>query len=421
MAERLQSTPKKSTNDDIIKWRQKWSRRMFTEGSGIVDAKSICDKMPACVCDRNRVIPTPCHQCVVFFLEQRADRAVKECERKLDVVDKANTATVTALRKQLADNDTATIAQLRKSIAEKDTLIEQIRHLNLEKDEAYNNLNDMYTDRLNEGINDERRINEMKAKVESAENNSRVLQNNALILINFIHNVSGETIPDEVKKAISVFSKTKLARSYHLDRIVSAAKGTQTELSQSHPNPGTQAIISEIQTAFSQAVSQGDLMSQFARKMVKHGFLEEIKKLLLSPEISHDDICQFRRLFERDLHIKSRDYFTTQHYYDEVKSAFFPKVNDKYFERLEKNFVFFVQFKCNQTGAIFGVLVCDALLIGSDTFKANATYQVPAAVTAHLKAQRKANKDKKNDAKKRKHSDSNEEPDEPLDRDEASC
>ena len=398
----LPSTPKKSSsNEEIIKYRSKWSKRMTTEGSKIVDAKSIIENMPGCKCDGNRVIPSPCQECLIYFLEYRANHAIASCERKLDVVDKANTAYIKELKQQLAASDAAGVAQLRKTLADKETLIEQIRHLNNEKDEAYNNLNDMYNDRCQDGIRDEKRIKEMQSKLEDAQSSAKLFQSNALVLINHVRNVSGDDVPEDVKKAISVFGKTKLARSYHIDRIVSTSRFVQTESTQSSPHPGTQQMVQEIQAAFSQAVNQGDMMSQFAREMVKRGFLEEVKKILLSPEISHEDICQFRRLFERDLTVKSRHYYTTRPNYDDViKPRFFEVTKARRYEGFGRNFVHFVQFKCNQTGIVFGTLVVDDDYLRSDELSAIATYITPQVVKDYLEEQRLKKKREAEELKK---------------------
>ena len=401
MSDQSSAAKKSSSNEEIIKFRSKWSKRMTTEGSKIVDAKSIIEIMPACKCDLNRVVPSPCHECVIYFLEFRANHAIKSCEHKLDVIDKANTAHIKQLHQQLAESDSAAVSQLRKSLAESEQLVERLRHLNNEKDEAYNNLNQMYHDRIEDGMNDERRINEMKAKLEDAQSSAKLFQSNALVLINHVRNVSGDDIPEDVKKSISVFGKTKLARSYHIDRMVSTTRYVQTESTQSSPNPGTQQIVEVIQNAFSSAVNDGDLMSQLARGMVGRGFLDEIKKLLLSPEISHEDICQFRRLFERDLSVKSRHYYTTRPNYDEkIKPRFFEVTKARRYERYGRHFVHFVQFKCNQTGVVFGTLVVDDEYLGSDELKAIATYKTPEVVKQYIEEQRLKKKREAEEEKK---------------------
>ena len=194
MSDQPSTAKRSSSNEEIIKFRSKWSKRMTTEGSKIIDAKSIIEIMPACKCEKNRVVPSPCQECVVYFLEFRANHAIKSCEQKLDVIDKANTAHIKQLHQQIADVDSAAVAQLRKSLSESELLVERLRHLNNEKDEAYNNLNQMYQDRLQEGMNDERRIKEMQTKLEDAQSSAKLFQSNGLVLINHIRNICSSTI-----------------------------------------------------------------------------------------------------------------------------------------------------------------------------------------------------------------------------------
>ena len=138
-----------------------------------------------------------------------------------------------------------------------------------------------------------------------------------------------------------------------------------------------------------------------AREMVKRGFIEEVKKILLSPEISHEDICQFRRLFERDLTVKSRHYYTTRPNYDDViKPRFFEVTKARRYEGFGRNFVHFVQFKCNQTGIVFGTLVMDDDYLLSDEMSAIAIYKTPQVVKDYLEEQRLKKKREAEELKK---------------------
>ena len=59
-----------------------------------------------------------------------------------------------------------------------------------------------------------------------------------------------------------------------------------------------------------------------------------------------------------------------------------------------------MQFKCNQTGVVFGTLVVDDEYLGSEELKAIATYKTPEVVKQYIEEQRLKKKREAEEEKK---------------------
>ena len=387
-----------SNREKIIAWRTKWFARICHPDFGPITPETIRQKLGCCVCDPNREAPSPCNDCVEDFLWKRGERINSQCEMKLTTIDKAHTKQITELKRQLADHDSSAINTLRKSNDEKDAEIVTLQTKIAGKDKALDDWEKTYNDRLAEGMADQQIINSLRSDLDAQKQTAQVYLNKALVLINHISNISGENIPEDVRKAMSSFSKTKLAKSYHIDRLLVATKSSQTEESQASSSPGAQRIIGEVNNAISQALDSDPMMTKLAEKLVGAGFMNEIKKLILSKELSLSQVNQFKELFVRDLAIKTRDWFTNREYYGEVKDNFFVRCIDGKIAELENSQCHFAQFKCDKTGEIFGTIVVESNLESSAKFMNNCVRDPPKEVLAFNQRKR----DEKRDENKRK-------------------
>ena len=386
-----------SDREKIIAWRTKIFNRLCHPDFGPITPETIRQKFGKCVCDSKREIPSPCNDCVEHFLWKRGERINTQCELKLTTVDKAHTKQVTELKRQLADHDASAITTLRKNITDNEAEILSLQTKIIGKDKALDDLRTEYNDRLAEGIADQDIINSLKSDLEKEKQNSQVYYNKSMVLIGHITKVSGENIPDDVRKAMASFNKTKLAKTYHLDRLLIANKSIQTEVSQSSSSPGAQQIIAEVSNAIDQSLTSDSTMNKLAEHMVKADFLNLLKKFLLSKELSNSQTNQFKELFVRDLAIKTRDWFTNRRYYNEVKERFFVRCIEGKIAELENSQCHFAQFKCDKTGEIFGTIVVESNLESTARFKDNCVRDPTDEVLAFNQQKRDDNKRKKDE------------------------
>merc|ERR1711963_408829 len=168
--------------------------------------------------------------------------------------------------------------------------------------------------------------------------------------------------------------------------------GSQTEVSQSSSSPGAQQIIAEVNNAIDQSLNSDSTMSKLAESMVNAGFINLLKKFLLSKELSNSQTNQFKELFVRDLAIKTRDWFTNRNYYNEVKERFFVRCIEGKIAELENSQCHFAQFKCDKTGEIFGTIVVESTLEGTARFKDNCVRDPTDEVLAFNQQRRDDNK-----------------------------
>ena len=180
-------TPTKPTKaEEIIAFRKKWLRRVTNEGSDLKSGKKIRQNLPCCPCHADQTRPNPCNDCVEFFLEKQSEHTTRITEQKLDMIDKANTKQVKELRLQLANNDNEVVEKLRKVISTREQEAEQLKLELTKLKEAHARLEDQYSDRVNEGITDEGRIEACKKSLETERTQSRVLHENAMVIVNYI-------------------------------------------------------------------------------------------------------------------------------------------------------------------------------------------------------------------------------------------
>ena len=377
----------------IMSYRRKWLQRVTSGESPLDDAFKIKRTMPSCPCDVQRTTNAPCMECVIYFLEKRGDFTIKESEMKLSAIDTAHTQQLfdlrkkhsdqlSTLRQQYAEKDNDVLATLRQQLNEKEVLVLDLQNKLSLKEAELNNLQTMYDQRLTEGISDEGRIAGMKDELEGQKADSKVVHECAMKLVNYVHQISGGFLPEEIKQPIAKLSKTKLSRAYHLDRMIFTTVGCQTEESQASSSVGNQQMVSLIQNGIQNAFGDGALLKNLARNLVDNNFLDHLKKFLLSKEEETGEGCYFRRFFERVIPCYTRDYYTTQEYYQELKMNFFPKTKEGQFEAYQDCELKFIPFKCNQTATFFGTLVISTPYMATNSFKKNATWKTPVAIKA---------------------------------------
>ena len=95
--------------------------------------------------------------------------------------------------------------------------------------------------------------------------------------------------------------------------------------------------------------------------------------------------------------VKTRDWFTNRPYYEEVKNYFFARCADGKIAELENSQCHFAQFKCDQTGEIFGTIVVESNLESTAKFKNNCVRDSPDEVIEFNKRIREENKRKKDE------------------------
>ena len=126
-----------------------------------------------------------------------------------------------------------------------------------------------------------------------------------------------------------------------------------------------------------------------------------MKKFLLSKDLAGltQVICHFRKMFERDLNVKSRDWYVPRDFYPTIKKICINAIKEGQYDPLPNKLIHFAQFKCNKTGEILGTQVISTVVEAMDEFQEKCSYVVPDEVHLHLIDERLKRKRESDDKK----------------------